>query len=59
LSAEAQAARIGARIRSSTDLLLWYPYVGHAGEVPGTRVRKVAEQAVEVIHIYHERREQR
>jgi plasmid stabilization system protein ParE len=67
---EAQAARIGARIRASIDLLLQYPYIGHIGEVPGTRARKVTgqpyiviyrvtEQAVEVIHIYHERRDQR
>jgi toxin ParE1/3/4 len=67
---EVQAGRIGARIRASIDLLLQYPYVGHIGEVPGTRIRKVTgqpyiviyrvmEQAVEVIHIYHERQDQR
>jgi plasmid stabilization system protein ParE len=67
---EAQATRIGARIRASIDLLPQYPYIGHIGEVPGTRARKVngqpyiviyrvTEQTVEVIHIYHERREQR
>ena len=67
---ETQAARIGARIRASIDLLLQYPYVGHTGEVPGTRVRKVTgqpyvviyrvtEETVAVIHIYHERRDQR
>ncbi len=65
---EARAARIGARIWASIDLLPRYPYVGPAGEVPGTRIRKVTgqsyivifrvtEQAVEVIHIYHELQE--
>ena len=63
---EAQAVKVGARIRASIDLLIQFPYAGHMGEVPGTRVRKVTgqpyvmiyrvtEEAVEVIHVYHER----
>jgi len=65
---EAQAARVGARIRASIDLLLQFPYVGHEGKVPGTRVRKVTgqpyivvyqvtEETIEVVHVYHERQE--
>jgi plasmid stabilization system protein ParE len=65
---ETQAARIGARIRASIDLLLQFPYAGHGGEVPGTRVRKVTgqpyiviyrvtEETVEVVHVYHERQD--
>lgn len=63
---EAQAIRVGARIRTSIDLLIQFPYAGHIGEVPGTRVRKVTgqpyvviyrvtEDAVEIVHVYHER----
>ncbi len=63
---EAQATRVGARIRASIDLLLQFPYAGHIGEVPGTRVRKVTGQpsvviyrvtntAIEIVHVYHER----
>ena len=65
---EAQAARVGARIQASIDLLLQFPYAGHGGEVPGTRVRKVTgqpyivvyrvtEETIEVVHVYHERQE--
>ena len=65
---EAQAARVGARIRASIDLLLQFPYVGHGGKVPGTRVRKVTgqpyivvyqvtEETIEVVHVYNERQE--
>ena len=61
-----QAARVGARIRAAIDLLIEYPYLGHLGEVPGSRVRKVTgqpyvviyrvtEETVEITHIYHER----
>jgi plasmid stabilization system protein ParE len=67
---EEQAARVGARIRASIDLLLQFPYAGRMGEVPGTRVRKVTgqpcvliyrvtEEAIEVLHIYHERQKWR
>jgi len=65
---EARAAKVGARIRASIDLLLQFPYAGHGGEVAGTRVRKVTgqpyivvyrvtEETIEVVHIYHERQE--
>lgn len=63
---EAPAVRAGARIRASIDLLAQFPYAGHIGEVAGTRVRKVTgqpyvvvyrvtDEAVEILHTYHER----
>jgi plasmid stabilization system protein ParE len=66
----AHAARVGARIRAAIDLLVEFPYIGHLGEVPGTRLRKVtgqpygviyrvSEEAVQVVHIYHERQDRR
>jgi toxin ParE1/3/4 len=29
--------RVGARIRETIDLLAAFPYMGHVGELPGTR----------------------
>lgn len=66
----AHATRVGARIRAAIDLLIEFPYIGHLGKVPGTRVRKVTgqpyvviyrvtEDSVEIVHIYHERQDWR
>lgn len=63
---EERARAIGQRIRASIELLATFPLLGQAGDVAGTRTRRVSglpyiviyrvtEDAVEILHVYHGR----
>ncbi len=63
---EDRARVIGQRIRASIEPLATFPLLGQMGETPDTRTRivtgapyvvvyRVAEDAVEILHVYHGR----
>jgi plasmid stabilization system protein ParE len=62
--------RLPEDVLRALDALIEFPYIGHLGEVPGTRVRNVTgqlyvvvyratEETVEILHVYHERQDWR